>query len=81
MAEQVLQKQLVDMVSGVLKDEKPLVRELVFDLLKITMLKQKNQNVELTAKAKLESEFKKGIASGVFDFDEDDDFDLEKIGL
>ena len=45
------------------------------------MLKQKNQNVELTAKAKLESEFKKGIASGVFDFDEDDDFNLEKIGL
>lgn len=81
MAEQELQKQLIDMVSGILKDEKPQVRNLVFDLLKITMLKQKNQNVELTAKAKLESEFKKGIASGILDFEDDDDFNLEKIGL
>lgn len=81
MAEQELQKQLVDMISNVLSEETKEVKDLVLLLLSITMQKSKNIHVESTATSVLEAHFKKSIQAGILDLDDLDDLDLEALGM
>lgn len=81
MAEQELQKQLVEMITKVLSEEKKEVKDLVLLLLSITMQKSKNAQVEITAKNALEAHFKKSIQAGILDLDDIEDFDLEQLGM
>lgn len=81
MAEQELQKQLVNMITCVLSEEKKEVKDLVLLLLSITMQKSKNIHVEATATSALEAHFKKSIQAGILDLDDIDDFDIDKMGM
>lgn len=81
MAEQELQKQLVDMVSNVLSSESKEVKDLVLLLLSITMQKSKNIQVEQTAKSVLEDHFKKSIRTGLLAVDDIESLNFEDIGI